>query len=394
MLLRRLRESDLEQIWELDRECFNAPDERRELFLGGVVPEEFVGAFEDLRLVAQSRALPLAQFFGGRPVPMGGISSVGTAPDQRGRGLGKRVVAGCLDVMRERGDAISTLYPATTDLYRQLGWEVAGTSVIRWIAPRTLARLPEPDGVRVRRGAAEDTASIRAVYRELAAQVNGFLDRSERRWQVHAGQSKDARVFVAEDGDGRLVGYLVYRQVGGEHSALGGPFRIVVLDQVASSRDALLALWRLLGSWSTMVDRVVYRGPAEDPLLLLLPQQELNVLAEVRWMTRMVDVARAVEARGFAPGVEVEVHLELRDALVGANHGRFVLRVGKGRGRLEPGGRGALALDAASFAPLYTGWADTGTLVRTGRLEGGSAEERACLDAAFAGPTPWLPEQF
>ncbi len=393
MLLRRLRDSDLEQAWELDRECFNAPDERRALFLSGAVPGEFVGAFDGPRLVAQSRALALAQFFGGRPVPMGGISSVGTAPDQRGRGLGKHVVARCLEVMRERGDAISTLFPATTDLYRQLGWEVAGTSVIRWVAPGTLARLPEPDDVRVRRGDAEDTASIRAVYRELAAQINGFLDRPAQRWELQARQSKDARVFVAEDGDGRLVGYLVYRQVGGEHS-LGGPFRIVVLDQVATSRDALLALWRLLGFWSTMVDRIVYRGPAEDPLLLLLPQQELNVLAEVRWMTRMVDVARAVEARGFAPGVDVEVHLELRDALIGANHGRFVLRVGKGRGRLEPGGHGALVLDAASFAPLYTGWADTGTLARAGRLVGGSAEERACLDAAFAGPTPWLPEQF
>lgn len=143
-----------------------------------------------------------------------------------------------------------------------------------------------------------------------------------------------------------------------------------------------------------MVDRVVYRASAEDPLLLLLPQQELGVVAEVRWMARMIDVARAVEARGFAPGLDLELHLALRDARLPANDGCFVLQVAKGRSRLEPGGRGTLCLDAASFASLYTGWADTGILARAGRLEGGSGEERAALDAAFAGPTPWLLEQF
>jgi predicted acetyltransferase len=347
-----------------------------------------------MRLVAMSRALGLAQFFGGRPVPMGGISAVATAPEHRGRGLGKQVVAGCLDVMRERGDAISSLYPATTSLYRQLGWEVAGTSVIRWIAPAALAGLPAPAGVHVRRAGPDDRDAIRACYRELAAQVNGFLDRPARLWDVYAVQSRDARAFVAEDGEGRTLGYLVYRQQGAPHSALGGPFGIVVLDHVALTHGAQLALWRLLGSWATMVDRIVYRAPAEDPLLLLLPQQELHVLAEVRWMTRMLDAARAVEARGFTPGVDVQVELTLRDPRLEANAGRFVLGVGKGRGRLEPGGRGGIELDAASFASLYTGWADTGTLVRAGRLRGGSADERAGLDAAFAGPTPWLLEQF
>jgi predicted acetyltransferase len=297
-------------------------------------------------------------------------------------------------VMRERGDAISSLFPATTDLYRQLGWEVAGTSVIRWIAPATLTRLPAAEGVQVRRAEPEDREAIRACYRKLATQVNGFIDRSPRRWEVHALQSRDARVFVAADADDRVVGYLAYRQVSGPHTDLGGPFGIVVDDYAATTRNAHLALWRLLGSWSTLVDRIVYRAPAEDPLLLLLPQQELNVLAEVRWMTRMIDVVRAVEARGYAPGVEVELHLALRDALLEANDGRFVLQVAKGRGRLEPGGRGTLRLDAAAFAPLYTGWADTGALARAGRLEGGSAEEHAALNAAFAGPTPWILEQF
>ncbi|GAG49057.1 unnamed protein product, partial [marine sediment metagenome] len=43
---------------------------------------------------------------------------------------------------------------------------------------------------------------------------------------------------------------------------------------------------------------------------------------------------------------------------------------------------------------LYTGWASSGTLARAGLLEDGSPEQLRALDAAFAGPTPWMMEEF
>jgi hypothetical protein len=33
-------------------------------------------------------------------------------------------------------------------------------------------------------------------------------------------------------------------------------------------------------------------------------------------------------------------------------------------------------------------------LARAGLVEGAGAEERAALDAAFAGPTPWMLDEF
>ena len=46
------------------------------------------------------------------------------------------------------------------------------------------------------------------------------------------------------------------------------------------------------------------------------------------------------------------------------------------------------------FSSLYTGWADTAALERAGLLSGGSAEQRAALDAAFAGSPPWMLDEF
>jgi len=90
--------------------------------------------------------------------------------------------------------------------------------------------------------------------------------------------------------------------------------------------------------------------------------------------------------------VRVFTYLELRDAVLAGNQGRFVLRVRDGRGQLEPGGRGGPALAIGAFSSLYTGWASAEMLHRAGKLEGGSDAQRSALDAAFARHTTaaWL----
>jgi predicted acetyltransferase len=111
----------------------------------------------------------------------------------------------------------------------------------------------------------------------------------------------------------------------------------------------------------------------------------------------MVDAAGAVAARGFAPGLDLEVPLALRDAVFAENDGGFVLRVAKGQGELARGARtpaDAPQLSIGGFASLYTGFAPCARLGRSGLLHGGSAAQRAALDAAFAGPAPSCQDEF
>jgi predicted acetyltransferase len=383
----------MEQAWEVDRDAFHKTLEKKSV-LTGVDPERLLGLFLGDRLIALCGALPFGQYFGGRSVPMGGLSTVAVVPDQRGRGHARRVISGSLEEMRERGEVLSTLFPAATQLYRDLGWEVAGAYLWRTVAPEALRGLPVPETGRLRPGGAGDFEAVRTCYDRFARSVNGFVDRPESWWWRSGELWRDRSIFVAEGNDGEVEGYLVYRQLDGEYSSLGGPFQLVVEEVLAATRDATLALWRLLASWSSQVDRLLFRGSPEDPLLLLLPDQPLTTLAELRSMTRVVDAAGAVAARGFPSGVEAEVQLELSDPQLAGNRGRFVLSVSKGRGRLEPGGGGAVELDIGAFSSLYTGWASTATLRRAGRLAGGTPASCEELDAVFAGPTPWMLDEF
>lgn len=395
MEIRPLTAAELEAAWALDREAFHSPESQREAFLAAHDPARMHGAFEARRLLGLVHVHGLGQFFGGRSVPMGGVASVAVAPEARGRGLAKALLRAALGAMRERGEAISTLFPATTRLYRACGWELAGASVVRQVAPAELAGLPRPGGGCVRRVGRDELDPLRACYARYAPEVNGFLDRPQALWRrSRAALGEQHGLFLAEDDAGEPQGYVVYHPIRGAQQEIGGPFGIVVDDLLVGTRDAALAVWRLLASWAPQVDRILYRAPPEDPLWLLLPEQRGKVLGEIRWMTRLVDAPAAVAARGFAPGLDLQVELELADAELPANAGAWRLVVEKGRGRLEPGAGGGVRLDAAGLASLYTGWASCALLERAGRLAGGSAEERAALEAAFAGPTPWMLDAF
>ena len=110
-------------------------------------------------------------------------------------------------------------------------------------------------------------------------------------------------------------------------------------------------------------------------------------------MLRVVDLPKAITARGFAPGVEGSVEIEVEDDLLPANAGRWTIRVAGGRGRCVRGGRGRVKADARGLAPIYTGRESPFALRAAGRVDGPDGE-LARLGALFAGPAPWMRDGF
>jgi predicted acetyltransferase len=302
------------------------------------------------------------------------------------------VVAAALPAMRERGEAISPLGPATTRLYRGLGWELAGAQCWRNVQTRTLELLPGPAGVSIRAAIEDDLPAIRACYERVAAETDGFLDRRDLYWAMWSASWWDPGhyTYVVDADDGDIAGYLAYHHI----PSTGNPgFGIVVDDIVAAEPDAAVALWRLLGSSSAQVDKVSYASSPEDDLLLMLPEQDRKMLYEFRWMLRMVDVDRAVAARGFPAGLHVAVDLDVADRHCDWNTGRRRVVVEDGHGRVEHGGAGDVRVSIGALAALYSGYASARRLRRLGHMSGPD-KSIAALDAAFAGPTPWMPDDF
>ncbi len=393
--IRFLTQDDIEQAFRLDQQVFNLPEKRRELWIKRAVPERKHGAFANDRLVATTHVHAFGQFFGGRSVPMGGVGDVAVAPEHRGKGLARRLMTEALQAMRARGEVISALFPATTTLYRGVGYELAGAAVWHQVSPRVLRDLRGPTGLETRRiEKGDDPAGIRGCYERVAPEINGWLDRDDRRWQSlwdwwHSGHY----VCACENPAGEVEAYLAYRHEPTPPGAVGD-YGLRVEQIVAATPEGLRAVWWTLASSASLVDAVTFAASPEDALLLLMPEQRIAVRGQVRWMLRIIDAPAAMTARGYPPSLKIEVPLAIQDAILADNSGDWTLQVAEGEGRLEPGGRGGPRLGIGALSSLYTGWASTATLSRAGLLEGGSAIQLRALDAAFAGPTPWMMEEF
>ena len=375
---------------EMLRRAFDWPAESLERWAAARGEDPVLAVFVGDEVAAASRVRPFGQFFGGRSVPMGGFSPVGAAPEYRGRGYASAVTAAQYPAMREQGQALAALYPASTRLYRGLGFEVAGAWSERHLPARSLQQLRPPPGVGLRRATRDDLPAVRACYARAAARANGMLDRPEAWWRRILDDRWDEQHVYAADGDaGALDGYVAYRH--GPDPTWG--YSIHVQEVVAERAEVALALWRLVGSSSTMARDVTFNDAPETPLLFLLPEQDVTERKALRWMLRVVDAPAAIAARGFPPGVAAAVDLEVDDRHCDWNAGRWRLEVGDGRAVLARGGAGSVRLGAGALASLYSGYASAVTLARAGLLAGDD-RDLAGLDAAFAGPTPWMLDFF
>src|SRR2546421_6453380 len=95
---------------------------------------ERFGVFEGGRLQASMRILPFEMFFGEERRPCGGIAGVACEPAARGRGYAGALLDRSLELMRERGQYLSSLWPFSFAYYRKFGWE--------WVGPGMEYKVP------------------------------------------------------------------------------------------------------------------------------------------------------------------------------------------------------------------------------------------------------------
>ncbi len=325
---------------------------------------DFLCAWSGQELVGTTEVMPWGQFFGGRSVPMGAVASVAVRPDQRGRGIAPRLLARSVERMHEQGLVISTLHPATTRFYRGLGWEIGGEFGVRRVPTASLAALPPGEPECLRPGREPDFDAVRECYERVAPSINGAVDRDDVRWRAdRTALGRPHRYLYVYDADDQIDGYVVYDQ---HQTRSQWGFGITVHELVAADARAAVTLWRHVGSHVAQVDKVTVLAMPLDVLTLLLSEQVVELVTANHWMTRIVDAAGAVAARGYPPDVRAEVHLQLADRLAPWNDGRFVLRVEGGEGKLSPGGTGDVHLSVNASGVALHGL-DHSTLARRGR---------------------------
>ncbi|MFP2930019.1 enhanced intracellular survival protein Eis [Pyxidicoccus sp. 3LG] len=331
--------------------------------------------------------IPMGQWFGGRTVPIVGVGGVGVSPVHRGQGTATRLMQNLLREARASGAPLSALYPATQPLYRRVGYEHAGAryEVRIQIPPldvseRTLSLRPIE---------ARDEEAIVACYQRFAQARQGWLARGPYVWsRVRVPRDGTAHGYLVEGGSG-VEGYLyVVRK-----PLTGWKQELFLSDVVANTPAAARRLLSFLGDHRSLGAEAMWYGGADDPLLLLLREQTYSVKLDMHWMVRVLDVAAALEARGWPVGLSGALHLEVDDDLFPENQGRFVLEVSDGAARVRRGGEGHMRLHVRSLASLYSGFRSAELMRAVGALEADDASVRTAV-SLFSGPQPSIRDMF
>ncbi|MCK2216715.1 GNAT family N-acetyltransferase [Actinomadura sp. ATCC 31491] len=373
MEIRDLTPDDLDAALDLRRRAFG-PISAAEAgaWRHAVTPvlEEgrYLGVFDGSRLAGAARLRPFTQWWHGRPQPMAGVAGVTVSPEDRGRGVGTRLMRAVLDRGVALGEAVSVLFPATTPIYRSLGYEHGGGQRKVTLPAEALRGLRPAGQVKLRRMGPDDAAELIAVLHRVYAglRASGPITYDERTWRLWLADDNDFR-YLADDG------YVVYRW-NGEN--------IRVVNLVAGSAETARALWSMVGTSSSVAKNVVAPLAPDDPVLWLLPERSQDHVEDQRWMFRVLDVAAAVERRGYPAAVACDAVVTVEDPVRGGGTWRLEIADGSGTATPVTAGAPAAVLSANGLSALYCG-VPTGTLRLAGLMTGDDRHDEA-LDAAFA----------
>lgn len=333
----------------------------------------------------------MGQYFGGRSVPIWGIAGVAVPPEHRGRGLAREMMLANLREQHDSGPPVSALYPATTQLYRSLGWETAGARTTYQVM---LADLPgNKVDASIRKAMDDDAELIRTLYAQRYAQANGCLDRNDEIWKrvYRAPEGSPVFSYVVEC-DGRAEGYAIYLQK--RKSDASYVFNLQARDVVALTPRALDKLFSFFASHRSVAESLQFFGAPNDPFLArALKSQVVDVRNRLDWMLRVVRVKDALEARGYSSAIRGELRLNVSDEHLPENQRDWTIAVQDGQAQAQPGGKSNTTIDIRGLSAMYTGRMSPTELRQLGLLEGDDDQDEM-LATTFAGPPPWMPDFF
>ncbi len=392
--IRELHADDMPAAWELGRLAFgrSSPTPQSPVAVPGITR---YGAFDPGgRLVGGATDLHHEQWWAGRPVTAADIASVAVLPEARGRGVARSLLGAVLRGARERGAAISALFPTVAAPYRSCGWETGGTLRTVDLATMALPRHRPSPHLSVSPGTAADLPAVAELYERVARHRCGLLT---RRGPLFDDTGETAALppgvdglTLVHDGD-QLVGYASWeRGQGYDATAV-----LSVFDLFAATAEAARELVGVLAGWRSVTPTLRLCLLGHDAVSAQLPLEIAREHQQQMWMHRPVDVVRAVQSRGWPPHARGQVDFALDDVLAPWNTGSWRLEVADGSASLqrtdsEPG----LRLAVQGFGLLYLGATTAQAVAEAGLLRCVPGTDPGALDLLGSGQQAELLDYF
>lgn len=353
-----------------------------------------INAFDGERRIGSAGSFAFRLTVPGGEVDASGITAVGVSPDQRRRGVLRRMMTWLLDDARGHGEPVAVLWASEGAIYQRFGFGFGtlqgGFEVDR---SRLVFRSPRPldERVRVRMVDPEEAFGlVPPIWEAIRQRTPGSLQRTDLKWRNHllgdaewmrGGDGPKYRAVLEVNGEPR--GYVIYR-VRAEWDARGARSSVLVMELVGLDPEAEQRLWEWVASMDLVATVRIRRGPMPHPLLSWLaePRRLGLTISDALWL-RIVDLPAALAARTYVG--EGTLVFEVTDEQIATNAGRWQLTVPpQGPATVAPTtAEPDLTLDVAALACTYLGAVRFADLAAAGRVREGRPGALLAADALF-----------
>ncbi|MCL2090687.1 MAG: GNAT family N-acetyltransferase [Micrococcales bacterium] len=326
-------------VMEFDRHTWALPlddDEGRPPY---PVPldRSWMVAAPDGSLAAMHGSYPFRLPVPGGEVRAAGLTWVGVGLQHRRRGLLRVMMEHHLARTAARGEVVSVLGASEEAIYGRFGYGRAADALHATVGRGAALRPAVADDdeelyVTVTTAAPDQADLVDAVHRAAGRARPGWVGRDLPQLRVWVltdlpglrGGAEPLRLAVVRAPDGTPRGYALLRRTMAWPPE-GARYTVEVTEAVAVDTSAHRRLWSFLLDLDLTATVQTPGLACDDPLWHLLVDRRATVprLSDNLWL-RLVDVPRALAARRCA--APVDVVLDVRDDLIPANQGRWLVR--------------------------------------------------------------------
>ncbi len=348
--------------------------------------------FEDGRLATSYAFWPLTILLNGAPVPIAGVTMVGTYPLFRRKGYLRKVTTRHFEIMHEQGERhISALFASRTAIYQRYGYGVVSGRYSYNIDPRDIQLLNCPNGTGVMKEATQaDESVLLALYHRFISGRNGYLRREDDYFRIpgspygtYMPPEVAARlVKIVYHENGKPAGYVVYGVEQDMRPGITFQGHLMNIAEMAwLTPTAYQGIWSYLGRFDLVNQISARKMPPDDPLMhLLLEPKRLEVtVPSVGLLARIVDLEKALPLRPYA--AEGTLSFEVRDELCPWNNGCWEMETGTEGASVRRSNKGTqVTMPVSTLAMLVFGRISASEAARMGRLDTRDAKALALWD--------------
>ncbi|WP_104091599.1 GNAT family N-acetyltransferase [Arthrobacter sp. GMC3] len=328
---------------------------------------------------------------GGTLLPVHQITAVTVRPSHRRRGLLRAMMDSDLAQAKAAGVPMAALTASEATIYGRFGFGVSTHACDIGVASKSGLEFIVPAAASLGVVEVADAQVVRDLHDDLFARVHaktfGSIGRHDMYRLSASGQGnyesmdpvKNVRAALHYDEKGSVDGYVSYKPKDSS---------VEIVDLLAATDSAYLALWNYLGSLDLIESVKWGMAPVVDPLewAMAAKRDYKRTATEDHLWLRILDTPASLAARDYASDGSLLFHVG--DPL-GHASGIFSIEVVHGKATVtrcpEDGSVEAeLSMGVSELSSLYLGTVSARTLAAAGRLreEAPGAVER--FDALFA----------